>query len=81
MFSTRDEPGVLFNLLRPLAEHKINLTKIESRPLKKRAWEYVFFIDLDGHQEDPQIAEVLRHMTKECSFMQVLGSYPREISK
>lgn len=81
MFSTKDEPGVLFRLLRPLADQKINLTKIESRPLKKRAWEYVFFIDLDGHQEDPEIREVLRQMENECSFFQVLGSYPREIGK
>jgi chorismate mutase / prephenate dehydratase len=81
MFSTRDEPGVLFRLLKPLAEQKINLTKIESRPLKKRAWEYVFFIDLDGHLEDPLIAEALKKMEKECSFFQILGSYPREIGK
>ncbi len=81
MFSTRDEPGVLFRLLKPLADSKINMTKIESRPLKKRAWEYVFFIDLDGHMEDPAIAEVLKTMERECSFFQVLGSYPREISK
>jgi len=81
MFSTRDEPGVLFRLLKPLADHKINLTKIESRPLKKRAWEYVFFIDLDGHQESPEIREVLAAMEKECSFFQILGSYPREIGK
>ncbi len=81
MFSTRDEPGVLFRLLRPLADHKINLTKIESRPLKKRAWEYVFFIDLDGHQDNPEIREVLGAMEKECSFFQILGSYPREVSK
>ncbi len=77
MFSTKDEPGVLYRLLQPLAEQKINLTKIESRPLKKRAWEYVFFIDLDGHVEDPLIAEALKKMERECSFLQVLGSYPR----
>jgi len=81
MFSTKDEPGILFKLLRPLATQKINLTKIESRPLKKRAWEYVFFIDLDGHQEDRRIAKVLRHMEKLCSFLQILGSYPREVGK
>lgn len=81
MFSTRDEPGVLFRLLKPLADSRINMTKIESRPLKKRAWEYVFFIDLDGHMEDPAITEVLKTMERECSFFQVLGSYPREINK
>lgn len=81
MFSTRDEPGVLFRLLKPLADQRINLTKIESRPLKKRAWEYVFFIDLDGHQESPEIRTVLGEMEKECSFFQILGSYPREVGK
>ncbi|MCE9625885.1 MAG: prephenate dehydratase [Deltaproteobacteria bacterium] len=81
MFSTRDEPGVLFRLLRPLADHKINLTKIESRPLKKRAWEYIFFIDVDGHQKTPEIQEVLGQMEKECSFFQILGSYPQGIEK
>lgn len=81
MFSTKDEPGVLYRLLKPLAQGRINLTKIESRPLKKRAWEYVFFIDLDGHREDPKIARVLEKMEKECSFFQVLGSYPREVGK
>jgi chorismate mutase domain of proteobacterial P-protein, clade 2 len=81
MFSTKDQPGVLYRLLQPLAQGKINLTKIESRPLKKRAWEYVFFIDLDGHRQDPKIAKVLEKMEKECSFFQVLGSYPKEIGK
>lgn len=78
MFSTKDEPGVLFRLLKPLADQKLNLSKIESRPLKKVAWEYVFFIDLDGHISDPKVARAIRTMEKQCSYLQILGSYPRE---
>ncbi len=81
MFSTKDEPGVLYRLLQPMAEQNLNLTKIESRPLKKKAWEYVFFIDLDGHIEDPKVAQAVKAMERECSYLQILGSYPREVGK
>ena len=81
MFSTRDEPGVLFKILKPLASSGINLTKIESRPLKKRAWEYVFFIDMDGHATDRKVARAIKQMEKVCSFVQILGSYPKETGK
>jgi chorismate mutase/prephenate dehydratase len=77
MFSTKDEVGVLYHLLAPLAKAKINLTKIESRPLKGRAWEYIFFVDMDGHQEDPRVKKALRGMAQRCSFLKVLGSYPK----
>lgn len=81
MFSTKDEPGVLFKILEPLAKQKINLTKIESRPLKQRTWEYVFFIDLDGHSKDAKVRQAISKMEKVCSFVQVLGSYPKETGK
>lgn len=81
MFSTKDEPGVLFRLLKPMAAQKLNLSKIESRPLKKKAWEYVFFIDLDGHIEDKKVAKAVREMEKQCSYLQILGSYPREVGR
>jgi chorismate mutase/prephenate dehydratase len=81
MFSTKDEPGVLFKILRPLASSDINLTKIESRPLKKKTWEYVFFIDMDGHAQDRKLAKALKQMEKVCSFVQILGSYPKEAGK
>ncbi|MBF0491468.1 MAG: prephenate dehydratase [Deltaproteobacteria bacterium] len=77
MFSTKDEVGVLFKLLAPFAKEKINLTKIESRPLKGRAWEYIFFVDLDGHQEDPKVRRAIETMAQSCSFLRVLGSYPK----
>ncbi|MFO1519232.1 MAG: prephenate dehydratase [bacterium] len=80
MFSTKDEVGILYRLLTPVARAKINLTKIESRPLKGRAWEYIFFIDLDGHQEEPKVKKALQNMKKSCSFLKVLGSYPKSRS-
>ncbi|MBL7685499.1 MAG: prephenate dehydratase [Deltaproteobacteria bacterium] len=77
MFSTKDEVGVLYKLLSPLAQAKINLTKIESRPLKGRAWEYIFFVDLDGHAQDLKVSKALAKMNQKCAFLKVLGSYPK----
>lgn len=77
MFSAKDEIGVLHRLLSPLAKEKINLTKIESRPLKGRAWEYIFFIDMDGHRENPKVKRALAQMQKSCAFIKILGSYPK----
>lgn len=77
MFSAKDEVGVLFKLLAPFAKEKINLTKIESRPLKGRAWEYIFFVDLDGHQDEVKVKRAIAKMEKSCSFLRVLGSYPK----
>ena len=81
MFSMKDEPGVLFHVLKPLAAAGLNLTKIESRPLKKKTWEYVFFIDVDGHAEEANVAGALNKIQKVCSFVQILGSYPKESTK
>lgn len=76
MFSAKDEVGILHKLLSPIAKEKINLTKIESRPLKGRAWEYIFFVDLDGHRENPKVKRALERMSKGCAFIKILGSYP-----
>ena len=56
---------------------KLNMTKIESRPSKRKAWEYFFFIDVDGHVEDTQVAEAIQLLESECNSVKVLGSYPR----
>ncbi len=77
MFSAKDEVGVLHRLLAPLAKSKINLTKIESRPLKGRAWEYIFFVDLEGHQEESKVKKALEAMSRSCAFLKILGSYPK----
>lgn len=77
MFSVKDEVGILYRMLEPFAKRGINLSKIESRPLKKKAWEYIFFLDLMGHIADPVIAEAVQELKHCCQFVKVLGSYPR----
>ena len=73
------ESGALFNLLQPLARHKVNLTRIESRPSRRRKWDYVFFIDLEGHASDKSVARALAELAKRASLFRVLGSYPQAI--
>jgi chorismate mutase / prephenate dehydratase len=77
MFSVKDKPGALYNLLLPFHRDAINLTKIESRPTRRRAWEYLFFVDLEGHASEERIANVLGEIEEHCEFMRVMGSYPR----
>jgi len=76
MFSIKDKPGALYSILRPFAKHGINLTKIESRPSKRRAWEYIFFVDMEGHIEDAVIKKAINEVKKQCLYLKVLGSYP-----
>ena len=76
LFAMRNEPGTLYRILEPLARLGINLTKIESRPAKQRPWEYVIFVDLEGHRATPQVASALREIEERTLFMKVLGSYP-----
>lgn len=76
MFSVKDEPGSLYSILRSFARHKINLTKIESRPSRRKAWEYIFFVDMDGHMEDKAVKKAVNAVMKDCLFLKVLGSYP-----
>src|ERR1039457_320850 len=77
--SDTDDPGALFRLLEPLAEHRINMTRIESRPSRKRKWDYVFFIDVEGHVSDPPLAKALPSLEKRASLFKILGSYPRAV--
>jgi len=76
MLSLIDEVGALHRALAPLRRSKINMTKIESRPSKRKAWEYFFFVDCDGHYDDPALAKAIRQLGKHCNFVKVLGSYP-----
>ncbi len=76
MFAVTDRVGALHHALAPLRRWRINMTKIESRPSKRRAWEYFFFVDIDGHAEDRKVARALEQLEGQCSFMKVLGSYP-----
>lgn len=75
LLSLKDEPGILFKALEPFARRGINMSKIESRPLKRRAWEYLFYIDVEGHIEDKVIAHALKEVKEFCLFLKVLGSY------
>src|SRR5438105_3296132 len=77
--SHTDAPGALFRLLEPLAEHRISMTRIESRPSNRRKWDYVFFIDFEGHADDPHVAKALQALKKRSSLFRVLGSYPRAV--
>ena len=77
LFSIKDRVGALSDMLAPFRRHAINLTKIESRPTKKRAWEYVFFLDFLGHRDDPNVKRALAELTQQCLFLKILGSYPR----
>ena len=74
-----DAPGALFRLLEPFAREGISMTRIESRPSRRRKWDYVFFIDLEGHAETQPLADVLAKLKGQASLCRVLGSYPRAI--
>ncbi len=79
LVSGRNRPGGLHRLMAPLARSKINMTRIESRPSKRTPWEYVFFIDIDGHVKDKRIARALKSLEKEAAFLKLLGSYPKAV--
>jgi chorismate mutase/prephenate dehydratase len=74
-----DAPGALFRLLEPLAKHSISMTRIESRPSRRRKWDYVFFIDVEGHAAGEPLATALGQLKGQASLCRVLGSYPRAI--
>ena len=74
-----DAPGALYRLLEPLAKHRVSLTRIESRPSRRRKWDYVFFMDLEGHAEDRHVAKALAALKLRASLFRILGSYPRAV--
>jgi chorismate mutase/prephenate dehydratase len=79
IFSAKHEPGSLYHTLGEFAKRKINLTRIESRPTKKTAWEYNFYLDFEGHRTEPKCAETLKALEKYTTFIKILGSYPKAI--
>jgi len=79
LVSTKNKPGALQSLLKPLADSGISMTRIESRPSRKGIWEYVFFIDLDGHIQEQAVADALSQLEQESSVFRVLGSYPKAV--
>ncbi|MDP2323736.1 MAG: prephenate dehydratase [Gammaproteobacteria bacterium] len=81
LLSTKDtdDAGALQGLLEPLAESQINMSRIESRPSRQRKWHYVFFLDIDGHADDPQVAPALAKLRKRAQLFRILGSYPKAV--
>ena len=73
----RDQTGALYRALEPFVQHQVNLTRIESRPTRVRAWEYVFFCDFEGHVSDEPVAAAISELEPRCDFVKVLGSYPQ----
>jgi chorismate mutase/prephenate dehydratase len=76
VFSVKDRPGVLRDALAAFAEEGINLTRIESRPSRKRAWTYVFFADFDGHPEEQRVQRALTALEEHCPYVDLIGAYP-----
>ena len=78
VMSAENKPGAVHALLSPLAEHRVSMSRIESRPSRAKSsmWEYVFFIDVEGHQKDQSVAKALAELKRRAPFLKVLGSYP-----
>ena len=79
IFAARDEIGALYLMLEPFAKYQVNLTKIESRPVKKKAWEYLFFLDMEGHISVDPVGRAVDELRTRAQYLKILGSYPRAI--
>ena len=77
MFSIKDRVGALYDMLVPFKKYGLNMTKIESRPSRQRAWEYLFFVDFIGHRSEARVQKALALLERSCAFLKILGSYPR----
>jgi chorismate mutase/prephenate dehydratase len=77
MFSIKDKVGALYSMLAPFAESGINLNRLDARPSGRKVWDYVFFLDMEGHIEDAKVAAAIERLKADCMFLKVLGSYPR----
>jgi chorismate mutase/prephenate dehydratase len=76
LMSAHNRPGAVVELLQPLAQHGVSMTKFESRPARSGLWEYVFFVDLEGHRDDAPVAAALAALHDKAAFLKILGSYP-----
>jgi chorismate mutase/prephenate dehydratase len=76
LFAMKNEPGSLHRILEPFVRAGLNLSKIESRPARSRAWEYVIFVDFEGHRDTPAVAAALREIEERTLYLRILGSYP-----
>jgi chorismate mutase/prephenate dehydratase len=78
VFAVKDRPGALYDAILPFKRGNINMTKIESRPSKRKMWEYYFFVDFLGHRTQGNVVKALRGIEKQCTYLNILGSYPLE---
>jgi chorismate mutase/prephenate dehydratase len=76
MIATKNVPGAMVSMLEPLSKNKVSMTKLESRPAKMGLWEYIFFVDIEGHHLDANVKAALAEIEQRASFVKVLGSYP-----
>ncbi|MHA2141314.1 MAG: prephenate dehydratase [Candidatus Thorarchaeota archaeon] len=81
IFSTKHVAGALYDALGELASRNINMTKIESRPTKKKPWEYNFYLDFEGHQSERRCIEAIKGMNDKSVFVRILGSYPKDTTQ
>jgi chorismate mutase/prephenate dehydratase len=79
VMTTKNKPGAMIDLLEPLSRHGVSMTKLESRPSKQSLWDYVFFVDIEGHQTDAKVKAALHELQERASFLKVLGSYPTAV--
>jgi len=79
LIAVKNEPGALYRMLEPMARHGLSMTRIESRPSRRGIWDYVFFVDIEGHVDDEKVMAALKELEQHANFFKVLGSYPRAI--
>jgi len=79
VMSAQNRPGAMYALLEPLAKHGVSMSRLESRPARTGLWEYLFFVDLDGHCDDPEVAAALAELRQRAPFLKLLGSYPAAV--
>jgi chorismate mutase/prephenate dehydratase len=77
--SSRNKPGALFTLLDPFRRHGVSLTRIDTRPSRTEKWAYVFFIEFEGHVQDPAVRDIMRELEEQSILLKPLGSYPRAV--
>ncbi|HWQ40148.1 MAG TPA: prephenate dehydratase [Burkholderiales bacterium] len=80
IMSAKNRPGAIHELLTPLAQNAVSMTRLESRPSRTGLWEYVFFVDVEGHRTEPHVAHALEEVRNRAAFLKILGSYPVAIS-
>ena len=79
VLSARNRAGAVYEMLTPFATRGVSMTKFESRPSRVALWEYLFFVDLEGHRDDPQVAAALADVERIAGYLKLLGSYPQAV--